>query len=148
MGTRADFYLGRGQKAKWLGSIGFDGYPDGPPSLLIRAKTESSFLAAIERLKRREDYTSPEEGWPWPWTDSSTSDYAYAWDEGVVWVTSCGCGWIAVPRDKIGQLNTRRLHKLLDESLERGQKIIDFPLMTPPNDPLARKGAPLVFFER
>jgi hypothetical protein len=29
MGTRADFYVGRGETAEYLGSIAWDGYPDG-----------------------------------------------------------------------------------------------------------------------
>lgn len=29
MGTRADFYVGRGKDAEWIGSVAFDGYPDG-----------------------------------------------------------------------------------------------------------------------
>lgn len=29
MGTRADFYVGRGESAEWLGSIAWDGYPSG-----------------------------------------------------------------------------------------------------------------------
>lgn len=29
-------------------------------------------------------------GWPWPWDDSGTTDYAYTWDEGVVWWCNFG----------------------------------------------------------
>ena len=29
MGTRADFYIGKGTDAEWLGSIAWNGYPDG-----------------------------------------------------------------------------------------------------------------------
>jgi hypothetical protein len=29
MGTRADFYVGRGETAEWLGSIAWDGNPGG-----------------------------------------------------------------------------------------------------------------------
>lgn len=29
MSTRADFYVGRGAEAEWIGSISWDGYPDG-----------------------------------------------------------------------------------------------------------------------
>jgi hypothetical protein len=29
MGTRADFYIGRGTEAEWLGSVAWDGYPGG-----------------------------------------------------------------------------------------------------------------------
>lgn len=28
MGTRADFYVGTGANAEWLGSIAYDGHPD------------------------------------------------------------------------------------------------------------------------
>jgi hypothetical protein len=38
----------------------------------------------------------PEVGWPWPWEDSNTTDYAYAWDEGRVWITYFGHGWRTV----------------------------------------------------
>lgn len=29
MGTRADFYVRQDNQMKWLGSKGYDGYPDG-----------------------------------------------------------------------------------------------------------------------
>lgn len=29
MGTRADFYVGKGPNAEWLGSTAMDGYPEG-----------------------------------------------------------------------------------------------------------------------
>jgi hypothetical protein len=66
MGTRADFYVGRGESAEWLGSIAWDGYPDG---------------------------IDPEMGWPWPWDDSGTTDYAYAFEDGAVYASSFGHAW-------------------------------------------------------
>ena len=33
MGTRADFYVGRGDAAEWIGSIAYDGYPFYKPQL-------------------------------------------------------------------------------------------------------------------
>ena len=69
MGTRADFYVGRGQKAEWLGSIAWDGYPDGLSDIpVLSAQTEVAFRAAVrDMLASRKDGTTPEMGWPWPW---------------------------------------------------------------------------------
>lgn len=151
MGTRADFYVGRGPDAEWIGSTAWDGYPDGfgvnpvgdfnqalsdikrviknlddfdwkakglsfedamvlimnrvPLERALKtlkaykpkgksrvtypmftATTEEAFRAAIaEHVAVRDDFTSPDEGWPWPWNDSEITDYAYAFDDGKVW---------------------------------------------------------------
>lgn len=81
MGTKADFYVGAGTDAEWIGSISYDGYPDGAPIGALAAVSEASFRRAVEDLLADPDVlsTRPEEGWPWPWEDSSTTDYAYAW---------------------------------------------------------------------
>ena len=84
MGTRADFWIGIGSTAEWIGSISFDGNPDGVPSPLFDAKTEAQFRRLAARVldgceKERAPFTRPTEGWPWPWEDSRTTDYAYAW---------------------------------------------------------------------
>lgn len=88
MGTRADFYVGKGPNAEWLGSVAWDGYEwaeDDAPNPLRTAKTEEEFRAAVEDiLTIREDSTRPEMGWPWPWDTSETTDYAYYFHEGVV----------------------------------------------------------------
>ncbi len=120
MGTRADFYIGRGEDAEWLGSIAFDGYPEGLTPLLetthplyqgsasilhdqgrwpagkglLDASTEPEYR---ERLARfflyRDDVTLPEQGWPWPWENSGLTDYAYAFDDGKVWNSGFGDCW-------------------------------------------------------
>ncbi len=90
MGTRADFYVGRGKEAEWLGSIAWDGYPEGldAPHLLA-ATAEPHYRHEVERfLAKRNDATLPTDGWPWPWDDSNTTDYAYAFDDGKVWAWS------------------------------------------------------------
>lgn len=89
MGTRADFYLGRGADAEWLGSIAWDGYPSGVREVLA-AKSEKDFRSALASLATREDWTSPELGWPWPWKDSCTTDFAYAFDDGRAWWSCFG----------------------------------------------------------
>lgn len=95
MGTRADFYVGRSEQAEWLGSIAWDGYPDGLPDYLKVQTTEADWRAAVERFFRddREDVTRPADGWPWPWENSLTTDYSYAFDGGMVYGTCFGHGW-------------------------------------------------------
>lgn len=101
MGTRADFYVGRGPDAEWLGSVTWDGYPDGFDTPFYRATSESQYRGAIMAVaKERNDWTSPEEGWPWPWETSRTSDYAYAYDDGKVYAAWNDCWWEIKPDDQ------------------------------------------------
>lgn len=94
MGTRADFYVGRGLAAEWLGSIAWDGYPDGLPADFEHQRTEAAWREAVERFfVEREDVTRPDQGWPWPWETSHTTDYSYAFDAGCVWFASFGHRW-------------------------------------------------------
>lgn len=84
MGTRADFYIGRGLSAEWIGSIAWDGYPDGIDKQVLGCQSPEAFRhAVLHFLAERKDKTLPENGWPWPWETSSTTDYAYAFDDGV-----------------------------------------------------------------
>ena len=86
MGTRADFYIGEGKDAEWLGSVAWDGYEwdEDKDSSVASAKSEDDFRAAVKGLESRDDFTSIEQGWPWPWDDSQTTDYAYCYtDSGV-----------------------------------------------------------------
>lgn len=95
MGTRADFYVGRGPKAEWLGSIAWDGYPAGNPKTILTITDEAKFRDGVTAILNGDhgSGTKPEQGWPWPWDDSNTTDYAYAFDEGRVWGTCFGHGW-------------------------------------------------------
>ena len=97
MGTRADFYMGRGPDAQWLGSIAWDGYPQGISKGVLSAVQPQQFRQEVEEfLKSRRDATWPHQGWPWPWKDSQTTDYAYAFDGGKVHGASFGhCWWDA-----------------------------------------------------
>lgn len=137
MGTRADFYVGRGKDAEWVGSIAFDGYPSGivPDSEetesvlgmtrhkeepwpegghIFDSSTEEEFRARLERFYLyRTDVTRPAMGWPWPWKTSHTTDYAYAFDAGRVWCSG-GTGWFD-PRE---------------EEPEEGGGRVDFPDMS------------------
>jgi hypothetical protein len=92
MGTRADFYIGRGQDAEWLGSVGWDGceWEEGD-SALMKAMAPDEFRAAVATIQaEREDFTTPGDGWPWPWDDSCTTDYSYVLHDGKVWVYHFG----------------------------------------------------------
>ena len=95
MGTRADFYVGRGEKAEWLGSIAWDGHPEGLDApQLLGATGEPHYRNEVAKLlAARDDGTVPADGWPWPWKDSQTTDYALAFDERRVWASSFGHGW-------------------------------------------------------
>jgi len=93
MGTRADFYVGRGEKAEWLGSIAWDGYPDGLDESLLLSTTDGEFREQVSLLQTRDDWTATSYGWPWPWDDSQTTDCAYAFDDGKVWISFFGSEW-------------------------------------------------------
>lgn len=85
MGTRADFYVGKGKAAEWIGSVAYDGYPDGIGKSVLTAVDEQQYRQAVlSFLEGEEAATLPEMGWPWPWEDSNTTDYAYAFDQGKV----------------------------------------------------------------
>lgn len=97
MGTRADFYVGRGPNAEWIGSIAWDGFPEDVRGK--KSRTEAEFRSRIARfLASRDDATLPRDGWPWPWNNSATTDYAYAFDDGRVWASCCGGEWFIAAR--------------------------------------------------
>lgn len=102
MGTRADFYIGRGKDAEWLGSVAWDGYPEGfERDGLMNATTAEQFRAAVSaELNSRDDATLPDQGWPWPWSDSNTTDFAYAYDGGNVHASCFGGNWFDPNADR------------------------------------------------
>lgn len=94
MGTRADFYVGRGEQAEWLGSIAWDGYPDGVVEAVLKATNAETYRDEVARfLASHTDATLPDQGWPWPWEDSQLTDYSYAFDGERVWMSPFGHGW-------------------------------------------------------
>lgn len=94
MGTRADFYVGIGPDAEWLGSIARDGYPDGIPETILGSRADVGYRTAVAAfLAERNDGTTPDMGWPWPWPDSATSDEAYALHDGRVLMLAHGEGF-------------------------------------------------------
>lgn len=101
MGTRADFYVGRGESAEWIGSIAFDGYPEGIDNAVRQAVSEADYRSAVAMFfDGRRDVTLPADGWPWPWETSRTTDFAYAFDGGVVWGSCFGGAWFRAISDE------------------------------------------------
>lgn len=103
MGTRVDFYSGRGEEAEWLGSYPFDGFPGSVfdvENTFAAPTTDEQWRAWVTNWLTDSEHgdrsTLPEMGWPWPWETSATTDYAYAWDEGVVYGSSFGHEWFRV----------------------------------------------------
>lgn len=78
MGTRADFFVGIGPQAEWLGSIAWDGYPNGNPEPIFAAQSLDDFRRIVAAILV-DHGTQPAGKWPWPWHDHRTTDYAYAW---------------------------------------------------------------------
>jgi hypothetical protein len=98
MGTRADFYVGKGVNAEWIGSVAWDGYEwrdrlkDGDNDEITSAKTEKEYRDRVASLlAARNDGTTHDMGWPWPWDDSRTTDCAYCFVDGHLEPYSWGC---------------------------------------------------------
>jgi hypothetical protein len=120
MGTRADFYAGKGKDAEWLGSIAWDGYETA--EAIDAATTEADYRSAVSAfLASRDDATLPEQGWPWPWDNSGTTDCSYWFFDGKVWEES-GKRYIvrgSMPEDEDEQ----------EAHIEKGE-VINFPDMS------------------
>lgn len=83
MGTRADFYIQGVDELDWLGSIAWDGYPEGIDAPVMAATSADEYRAALtDFFAARDDVTLPAQGWPWPWSTSATTDYGYVLIEG------------------------------------------------------------------
>ena len=97
MGTRADFYLGTDPaEMTWLGSIAWDGYPEGIESAILSAQSSAFYQEAVsDMLSTKDDATHPEDGWPWPWENSRVTDYAYTFDGERVLYSHFGSPWRA-----------------------------------------------------
>lgn len=105
MGTRADFYSGLGESAEYLGSIAWDGYPDGLPKELRSASSDAEWRRIVlAELMARDDATAPVDGWPWPWDDSRTTDYAYTFaaigGQEAVWASCIGGAFFRADGDE------------------------------------------------
>lgn len=95
MGSRADFYLGRGAKAKWIGSVTYGGYPPcengrTPIINVCESKSEKQFIQNVKdiiAIKTNIGYNT-ESGWPWEYDNSRKTDYSYFFSYNLV---KCSC---------------------------------------------------------
>lgn len=75
MGTKADFYVGMGEKSEWIGSLLRDGNVwNIPIDIFIQVNQTMFEEMALEFLYEHDGITDK---WPHPWADSRMSDYAY-----------------------------------------------------------------------
>lgn len=91
----ADFYVGRGEHAEWAGSLRRGGSPELVQQVLSATKEETFRVAVAIFCTGHEQWAPPGRGWPWDWPNSSDTDYAYAFDDGRVWISWCGREWVA-----------------------------------------------------
>ncbi|PPK63378.1 hypothetical protein V5P93_002347 [Actinokineospora auranticolor] len=91
MSTTTDFYVGRGSRAEWIGSLQWDCAPAGlirvPPGRLALAATdESTYRAAVADLfvvweSENIGHAYPRRtGWPWRWHTSHHSTWIITFD--------------------------------------------------------------------
>ncbi|WP_177215582.1 hypothetical protein [Actinokineospora terrae] len=105
--AHADFYLGTGPQARWLGSLAESGHPStlitlgGAPGMLT-ATTSDAYEAAVEALLLGHDTTRPGfafraergEASSWPWLRTGSSGWwAYAFVDGRVRACLRGGPW-------------------------------------------------------
>lgn len=94
MAAKADFYMGRGGDAEWLGSIEWDGMPEGIPELIRTAVEGEVYRREVKRfLAARPDCHMPEQGWPWKWNSSRSTNYSYAFEKDRVYACCFGSSW-------------------------------------------------------
>ena len=101
MGTRAQFFVGNPQDVagrKWLGTVAWDGYPDGDVGdTLEDVTTEEGFVIAVAGIAaERRDFCDPaKHGFPFPWHDDLfLTDCTYAFFDGRMQFTYFHSGWI------------------------------------------------------
>jgi len=77
--TKADFYIGNGIAANWIGSIHSDGYPNGIPIQILICGNPTLFEEEVIEFIHKVDGVVKTDGdkWPWLWPDSRMTDYSY-----------------------------------------------------------------------
>jgi hypothetical protein len=88
----ADFYLGRGPNAEYLGST--QTFQDGDPEAV---DAWAIFQSVSEEEYTEQDYrdevshlVAPDRAWPHPHDNSEATEWAYAYDQGTVYVYRFG----------------------------------------------------------
>lgn len=100
MGTRAQFFIGNPQdleNREWLGTIAWDGYPEGECGSLVKASSEVGFRALVAHMRdTRDDFCDPaRRSFPFPWQDDLfLTDWTYALFDGAVQATCYHRGFV------------------------------------------------------
>jgi hypothetical protein len=87
----ADFYVRLSKSIEWLGSISSNGgvlETICPEITFVTSAHE--FRSEIRRIAKRDDFHSPEEGWPWKWKTSASTDFCYVFTKDQVEVYKFG----------------------------------------------------------
>ncbi len=84
MGTKADFYVGIGPDAEWLGSIFKEGDVWHIPLDILIQINQTMFEELTLELLSSKDSVIADRGdkWHHPWADSRVTDYSYMFDPG------------------------------------------------------------------
>lgn len=107
MSTRADFYIGRGRKAVWVGSIGHDAFPENMQPYFEGVRTEQAFRQALRKVFDGYGEISADRGWPWPWKSSDTTGIAFCFHDRRVWTTHYSGRW--APLERLGRPGKARI---------------------------------------
>jgi len=119
VGTKADFYVGKGVESEWLGSIAWDGKPIAVPLSIRQTEDEDTYRDEVTSfLSKRGDGILASQGWPWAWTSSHGTNYSYAYDDNCVWVCCYGSSWWKATADEPDHITlTRKAAVFPDMSL-------------------------------
>lgn len=104
MTTRTDFYLGRGARAAWLGSLQFACHPDNLLKLpqgrdVLTATGEAAYRVTLTELLFRWPIEGlgaahrAHNGWPWRSPTSHSGDWIITYDDGVFMTAGGGPRW-------------------------------------------------------
>jgi len=79
MMTKADFYIGTGIAANWIGSIFSDGYVNGILLDILICNNPTLYEElVVDFIKERKGVIKTDGAkWPWLWPDSRMTDYSY-----------------------------------------------------------------------
>jgi len=93
--TRADFYVGTGPNAIYVGSVMDKG--DNIPNSIKRARTPEKYQQAVTKFIKKNSGVTV---WTWSWNSSLFTDYAYWLDNGKLYVTKFGIGYRVIEQKR------------------------------------------------
>jgi hypothetical protein len=95
MATKADFYVGDGASAVWIGSIAGNGTPNCIPGRLLASPFAATWKKYAEKfISEHKSGRLPKDGWPWEHNTSACTDYVYSFVDNEVKVAVLGLGWM------------------------------------------------------